>query len=458
MERSRRSSEHPRAALSAIADAALYPRPIWRSERAYVLAAIAGVVGLGNMWRFPYMAGRHGGGTFLVAYAACVATIAVPLASLESAGGNLARRSPVGLFRRAAGRLGTAVGWAVVGITVVILSYYFVVTGWTLGYALDAFRGRLLPFGLFIEGFASLWLFLLVGIGVYALLLREMAAIERASLLLLPVLVVIVVALTVYGQSLDGASEARAFSFGVSSSRLLDTATWRAAAGQAFYSLGVGQGILIAYGSFVPSGTKILRSTSIIALTNSLISVVSAVMVFTVVFTFGIAPDVGSELSFTAFPRIFPELPGGAILAMAFFLLLFVAGFTSCLASSVVVLSAVRDELGLDRQRAARLTVGIIVALGVPSALSFTDAGLTLGGRPVLDRVDQATGSGVIVILGLLGAALLARRLPRRTLVAAFHSDPVSIGPFSLGPETVVRWAVALPVLAGIAYAVGTFV
>lgn len=443
--------------LSAIADAALYPRPIWRSERAYVLAAIAGVVGLGNMWRFPYMAGRHGGGTFLVAYAVCVVTVAIPLAALESAGGNLARRSPVGLFRRAAGGLGAVVGWGVVGVTVVILSYYFVVTGWTLGYVIDAFRGRLLPFGEFIGGFGSLWLFLLVGIGVYLLLVREVKTIERASLVLLPMLVVIVVALTVYGQTLEGASEARAFSFGVSGERLLDPVTWRAAAGQAFYSLGVGQGILIAYGSFVPSGTKILRSTSVIALSNSLISMISAVMVFAIVFTFGIAPDTGSELSFTAFPRVFAGLRGGAFLAMAFFLLLFVAGFTSCLASSVVVVAAVRDELRFDRRRAAMLTIATIVVLGLPSALSFTDVGLTLGGRPVLDRVDQATGSGVIVILGLLGAALLARRLPRRTLVAAFHSDPVTVGPFSIGPETVVRWAVGLPVLAATAYVVGTF-
>ena len=108
-----------------------------------VLAAIAGVIGLGNIWRFPYMAGLHGGGSFVVAYLTCVILIAIPLAVLESGAGNLTRRSPVGLFRRAGGRPGTAIGWLVIALTVAIMSYYFVVTGWTLGYTFDAILDRL---------------------------------------------------------------------------------------------------------------------------------------------------------------------------------------------------------------------------------------------------------------------------------------------------------------------------
>jgi len=436
------------SALGAIADAARYPRPVWRSERAYILASIAGVVGLGNLWRFPYMAGLHGGGTFVLAYVVCAAVIAIPLATVESASGNLVRRSPVGVFRSAGGRFGAIVGWGVIGVTVAIMSYYFVVTGWTLGYAIDAFRNSVATFREFTAGMASLWLFLVVGAAVYLLLLRDVSAIERASLALLPLLALIVIGLTVYSLTLDGAGEARQFYFGLEADRLKDPALWSAAAGQAFYSLGIGQGVLIAYGSYVPSGTNLIRSTGLIAATNSSISVIAGLMVMGFVFTFDLPTDAGSELSFTVFPRIFPELPAGEFLAVGFFVLLFVAGFTSCLGGAVVVMAAARDELHLSRKVAARWVAGLIILLGIPSALSFTSVGLTVAGRPFLDLVDQVTGSGVIVVLGLGGAALLARKLPTRSLAAAFDSNEWSVGRVRLGPRTVIGWAAILPVLA----------
>ncbi len=452
MAESEKEGRRGGSVLSAITDAAVYPRPVWRSERAYVLATVAGVVGLGSIWRFPYMAGQHGGGSFLLAYLVCVAVIGVPLAALESGAGSLARRTPVGLYQRAAGRLGVGLGWAVILMTTAIMSYYLVVTGWTLGYAIDAFRGDLVTFAEFTAGHASLWLFLVAGAGLYLLLLRDVSAVERASLVLMPLLLVIVVALAAYTMTLDGAGEARRFYLSIDGAALADPTTWRAAAGQAFYSIGMGQGILIAYGSFVPAGTKLLRSTAVIAATNAGVAFVSGLMVFAIVFTFGIAPDTGSELSFTAFPQAFAEMQGGAVLAVAFFVLLFVAAFTSCMGASIVIMSTVRDQLRIGRVGAARATVGAIMVLGLPSALSFTDVGLSIGGTPVLDRVDQVTGSGVIVVLGLVGAAVLAWRLPRRAIVASFHADSVSIGPLTHHPEMIIRWAMVLPFVTAVAY------
>jgi len=441
--------------MSAITDAARRPRAVWRSPRAYMLATVAGIVGLGNIWRFPYMVGRHGGGSFLVAYIVCVAVIAMPLAALESAAGSLLRRSPVGSFRRAAGPRGAVIGWAVIATAVAILSYYLVVTGWTLGYAVDSYRGSLRPFREFTSGYASLWWFLLVGVACFVVLLRGVAAIERASLLLVPVLVLVVVGLAVYAQSLDGAQQARTFYFGVSASALAEPATWQAAAGQAFYSIGVGQGVLITYGSFVPAGTNLLRSTATIALTNSIVSVVAGIMVLTFAFSFDIAPTTGSELSFTAFPRAFAEVPGGAALGAVFFTLLLLAGFTSCLGAFVVIVSTVRDEVRLPARAAAALSVCGVVALGIPSALSFTDANLEVGGERFLDRIDQLTGSGIIVVLGMLGAAVLARRLPRRVLTAAFGVDTARFGRTRSGPGLILRWAMVLPIIAAAFYLLG---
>src|SRR5690606_9878674 len=160
----------------------------------------------------------------------------------------------------------------------------------------------------FTAGMASLWLFAVIGVLVFVMLLRDVSAFERAGLVVAPLLVVIVGAMAVYAQTLEGSSEARSFYLGMRGSDLLSPNTWRAAAGQAFYSLGVGQGVLLAYGSYVPAGTNLVRSTALIAATNSGISIVAGLMVFPIVFTFGIAPDVGTELSFTAFPRVFAQL------------------------------------------------------------------------------------------------------------------------------------------------------
>lgn len=441
---------------TSIADAARFPRPVWASPRAYVLATITGVVGLGNIWRFPYMVGQHGGGSFVVAYLVCVVVMAVPLATLESASGKVGRRSPVGTLRHAAGRGGVVVGWAIVVVTAAILSYYLVITGWTFGYFLDSLRGDVRPFGEFTRGSASLWLFLAVAVLVTALLLRGMGAVERASFVVVPVLVLIVVGLAIYGQTLDGAADARDFYAGIRGDDLASPATWRAAAGQAFYSVGVGQGVLIAFGSFVPAGTNLVRSTATVAVTNALVSIVAGLMVFAFVFSFDISPDTGSELSFTAFPAAFAQVPGGAFLAVAFFSLLFVAGFTSCVGGSMVVASTVEDELGLKRRGAALVTVILLVVLGIPSALSFTGRGLSLGGEPFLDRVDQLAGTGVVLVLGLVGAAILARGLPRRQLTAAFGASSVGPARLRLGPRTVVAWAMLLPVVVAVLLLVGT--
>src|SRR5690606_24795553 len=135
------------------------------------------------------------------------------------------------LFRRAGGTAGVCIGWSVIGLTVAIMSYYFVVTGWTLGYTFDAILDRLTTFTEFTSGMASLWLFFLVAGLVFVLLLREVSAIERASLLLMPLLILIVVGMAVYAQTLNGAGEARSFYLGIDGGALLDSATWRAAAG-----------------------------------------------------------------------------------------------------------------------------------------------------------------------------------------------------------------------------------
>ena len=402
--------------------AGVAPRPVWTSQRAYILASIAGVVGLGNIWRFPYMAGENGGGTFVLAYAICVLAIGIPLVVLEASAGNLVKRGPVGTFRRINPRWGPWAGWFLVAMLIAIMSYYLVVTGWTLGYAVDAIRADLKPFEEFTAGFTSLWFFLAVAVLAFVVLRRGVRGLESMGKFLLPLLVVIVGGLAIYSQTLSGASQARDFYFSFDLERFLEFSTWRMAAGQAFYSLAIGQGFLITYGSYIPKGINIASSSAAIAGTNTVISIVAGLMVFPIVFTFGIAPDTGSALSFTAFPMIFSELTGGLFIGIAFYVLLFVAAFTSCVGGLAPVLAPVRDEFHMSRGWAALVVVAVVVALGIPSALSFTSVGLNIGGKPFLDVIDQAAGSGVVLVAGIVGAALIAWRLPRRRLLAAINN------------------------------------
>lgn len=438
---------HTSQLLGRISDAAMRPRPVWSSGRAYVISAVAGVVGLGAIWRFPYLVGENGGGAFLIAYLVCVVAVAIPLATLESSAGYLVRESPVGLFRQAGGRLGYLLGWTIIAVIVVLMSYYFVISGWTLGYAADAFRQDVRTFPEFSAGHTSLWLLFAMGLLVFVVLLRGVGAVEAASRVLVPLLALAVGGLAIYALTLDGAGGALRFYLGVDWDYLWDPTTWRAAAGQAFYQVGIGQGFLIAYGSYSPAGLNMLRSSSILAGANVAVSFVAGLMIFPIVFTYDIAPDAGAELAFTAFPQILGDVSGGAVIGTVFFVLLFVAAFTSCMGGAAVAISAVRDEFKLGPRTAALAIVLLIVALGIPSGLSYTDTGLDVGGQPFLEVVDQAMGSGIVIAVGLIGSSLIAWRFPAGRLLRAMRSGRRSIGPVVVHGAWIITFGRVLPPL-----------
>ena len=227
-----------RAARNSGAASAVPQRPEWTSQRAFIVASAASAVGLGNIWRFPYMVGESGGGTFIVAYGICIVVIGLPLFILETAAGSILDRGPVGGFRRIAGRWGAWLGWFIVAMVIVVMSYYLVITGWTLGYFVDAVRSDVRPFDEFVSGFASVWYLMVVGALVFLVLRQGTGGVERLSKVLMPGLMLVVGALAIYGQSLAGAAEARAFYLSFDLDGFLRLRTWLMAAGQAFFSLG----------------------------------------------------------------------------------------------------------------------------------------------------------------------------------------------------------------------------
>ena len=423
-------------------------RPEWTSQRAFIVSSVAAAVGLGNLWRFPYMVGENGGGTFILCYFVCILAVGLPLFVLETTAGSLTDRGPVGVFRRINGRWGPGLGWFIVALAVVVMSYYFVITGWTLGYLVDSIRGDLSRFEDFTSGYASVWYFVAVGALVFLVLRLGTSGVERLSKVLMPALVVMVALMAVYSQTLSGAGEAMTFYTSFELARFLDLQTWRMAAGQAFFSLGVGTGVLITYGSYIPRNVNILASSAAVAVTNSAISLTAGVAVFSIIYTFGIAPDSGSQLSFTAFPQVFGDLTGGRVLAPFFFASLFVAAFSSCYSMLQVAMSPLRYELGISSNTAALLATGATLTLGIPSALSFSPIDLSLGGRPFLEWVDQITGSGVGVVVGIGGAALIAWLLPRRAMTEEMTSGWWQTGMVRFLPHGAIELGRYMPAAA----------
>ncbi len=202
--------------------------------------------------------------------------------------------------------------------------------------------------------------------------------------------------LAIYSQTLNGAGQANDFYFIFDSNVFLSLQTWRMATGQAFYSLSIGLALLITYGSYTPRGANIAGSSMAIVATNSFVSIIAGLMVFPIVFTFGIVPETGSQLSFTAFPAVFGELTGGRAISIVFFILLFLAAFTSCTDGLAVVMAPIRDEFKVPRWAATSAGVAVVTLLGIPSALSFTSGGLEVNGKPFLDMMDQVSpGQGL---------------------------------------------------------------
>lgn len=383
----------------------------WSSEPAFIFSMAAAAVGLGNLWRFPYMVGEHGGGAFILAYLLALVIICLPIMYLEVAAGRLAQGNTVHTYRQV-NKLGTFYGWFVVGLTLMITSYYLVITGWTLGYAVDAVRDELQSFDDFSAGFNSLYFFFAIVLLTSLVLIRGLGAIEKFSKLLMPVLIVVIIGLVIAASQMEGWSEAKDFLLYADFNHWRNPDLWVMAFGQGFYTLAIGQGYLVTYGSYIPRKTHVPRASIIVGLTETGVALLAGWMIFPFVFTYGMDPGEGSQLAFSTMPRVFEHMAWGLPVAIAFFALFFMAAFSSSLAGLKVVVSAVAEEFRLSNARAVLVVAGVMVILGVPSALSFTPLAWTIGGEPVLDWIDQNVGGQLVLLSGIAGAGLLCWFVP----------------------------------------------
>ncbi|MFW5964251.1 MAG: sodium-dependent transporter [Natronomonas sp.] len=374
----------------------------WSSRLGFLLATVGAAVGLGNVWRFSAVVGQNGGGAYLVPYLIAALVCAVPMLVLELSVGRTLRTDVVSAFRSVRPAYAAA-GWLVVGGVLLILSYYLVLTGWVFGFFLSWLAGTELTFAGFVDGWLPVGYFVAVTAltgGIVSMGVR--GGIERMATVVMPTVFVVLVGLALYAVSLPGWRAAAAFLFTPRVSVLGDPGIWSAAFGQVFFSLSVGQGIMLTYGSYVQDDADLLRSSLAITVLDVGAALVAGLVIFPIVFSFGLQPTLGTELAFTTLPTAFATMPFGRVVATAFFGLLFFAALSSSVALLEVGVAAAATTTRLDRRPA---TVGItagVFLLGIPSALSYSPVDLSLLGRPVLDVIDESVGTFALPVSALL--------------------------------------------------------
>jgi NSS family neurotransmitter:Na+ symporter len=382
------------------------PSEQWSSRLGFLLATVGAAVGLGNIWRFSSVVGTNGGGAYLVPYLLAAFTVALPLLVLEFALGRTLRTDVVSAFR-SVDRSYTVLGWLVVLGVLLILSYYLVLTGWVLGFLVSWLAGTRTAFSTFTGGWLPVGYFVVVTVltgGVVSLGVRS--GIERLAKVVMPTVFALLVLLALYAVTFAGWGEAVAFLFTPDLSLLAEPTLWSAAVGQVFFSLSVGQGIMLTYGSYLDAGTDLLRSSLLITVSDIAAALLAGLVIFPIVFSFGLEPTLGTELAFTTLPTAFASMTGGRVVAVAFFGLLFFAAVSSAVSLLEVGVAAATNTTRLDRSRATiLLTAGVFLA-GIPSALSYSPVRLLVAGTPVLDLVDESVGTYALPVSGFLIAVV----------------------------------------------------
>jgi NSS family neurotransmitter:Na+ symporter len=408
----------------------------WGSRIGFILAATGSAVGLGNIWRFPYMAGENGGGAFLVIYLALVFTIGASVMLSEFVIGRAAERSPVGAFKKLGGGGWPAVGFMGVAAGFIILSFYSVVAGWTLAYIVKSATGLLAvsdpdvlagSFGEFIgdpiQPLVYHGIFMALTVGVVTAGVHK--GIERTCELLLPMLFVILVILAVRSLTLPGAMEGVSFYLAPDFSRI-NAEVINAALTQAFFSLSLGMGAMITYGSYLSHKENLPGAALWVVLCDAMVAVTAGLVILPAVFAFSFDPTEGPGLVFITLPAIFGQMPFGVLFAMLFFILLFIAALTSAVSLLEVVTAYLVDERGARRESAA-IGIGIAIFLfGIPASLSLGPwSDLTLFGMSIFDLMDYVTANlllplGGIAISLFVGWVIYPRALEEATSKGAY--------------------------------------
>lgn len=400
-----------------------------------IATTVGSAVGLGNIWRFPYEAGEHGGGAFLLIYCFFILIIGVPVITAEFIIGRSTRSNVYGAFRHASkSSVWKSIGFIGIVSAIMILSFYSVVAGWTANYivrSLQGFSGAQTPDELHEQfgGFISSWwsvVWTLIFLGLNFLILRRgvQKGIEKMSNLMMPLLFVILIIFCLNSLLMPGAGKGLSFLFNPDFSELTPS-VWLGAMGQAFFSLSIGLGCLITYSSYFSSKTHLLKSAGTIAGLDTLVAVLAGIIIFPAVFTFGESPAEGPTLVFEVLPSIFNSMELGMLWSTLFFILLLLASLTSTISMSEITIAYFTEEKHMSRSQATALNTLIAAVLGTGCALSFGPlSDFTVCGKTLFDLFDFCSSTILLPIGGILTSLYVGWSLKRSVVDSEVTGAP----------------------------------
>lgn len=388
----------------------------------YVLAVAGSAVGLGNIWRFPYLAAKYGGGIFLLVYLILMVSFGFALIVSETALGRMTKRSPIGAFRSfgksAPFQIG---GWINAVVPMLIVPYYSVIGGWVAKYLFEYIRGNTMElasdtyFTDFVASSTSveLW-FVLFSFAVCIIIVAGVnQGVERVSKIMMPVLVILAIFVAGYSISRPGAIEGVKY-FLIPNFEQFSWMTVVAAMGQMFYSLSIAMGILYTYGSYLKKDIDIEATTTQVEIFDTAIAILAGLMIIPAVFAFsGGNPDTlkaGPSLMFITIPKVFASMGFGTIAGIMFFLMVLFAALTSAISLAESSVSTLEDQLGWSRRTSSIVMCIVILILGSGSALGFSALSfVTILGMSILDFFDFLTNSVMMPLAALATCILIVR-------------------------------------------------
>ncbi len=398
---------------------------LWSSQTVFILAAVGSAVGLGNLWKFPYITGENGGGAFVLVYLACVLLIGIPVLMSEIALGRAGKANPVQAMSNLARENGASRLWALLGLNGVlagalILSFYTVIAGWAVSYFFQSFSGAFVDMNaseanshfdalmanpyelLFWHTVMSLVTILIVSKGVKA-------GLERAINLMLPALLLILLVLLGYAITTGAFGKSFNFLFAADFSKL----TWESvliAMGHAFFTLSIGLGTMMVYGSYLSQKSSIVKASLWIAFADTAIALIAGLVIFSIVFSNGLEAGSGPGLLFETLPVAFGQMAGGWFFGTLFFALVVMAALSSAISLIEPVVSWFDQNWGIKREKAVWILGTLIWVFGIGTVLSFNvwqDVHF-LGEKTFFGTVDYLTSNIMLPLGGLLMAVFMA--------------------------------------------------
>ncbi|MCI8854786.1 MAG: sodium-dependent transporter [Lachnospiraceae bacterium] len=418
----------------------------------FVLAAAGSAVGLGNIWRFPYLAAKYGGGIFLLVYLILAVTFGFALMITEISLGRKTGLSCIGAYKALNSKF-RFLGWLASLVPIIITPYYCVIGGWVIKYFFEFLRGQAAAttsdtyFTNFISvseggllGNPLFWFILFVVFTAGVVLFGVQKGIEKASRIMMPLLVVLSIFVAVFSLTIPGAIEGLKY-YLLPDFKDFSTTTVLAAMGQLFYSMSLAMGIMITYGSYMKKEDDLEKSVNQIEIFDTAIAFIAGLMIIPAVFAFSGGADInaGPGLMFVTLPKVFGAMKGGAVIGMAFFLLVLFAALTSSISLMETVVSIFRDRLHWERRMATLVVAVCIILLGLLSCLGYGPlSGIKLLGMEFLDFFDFISNSILMPIVALLTCILVGHVVGTKAI-----SDEVeSSGKFKRKKlfQVMIRW------------------